>query len=47
MRCTAYPEEIPSAILKNLHDHREPYPDDNGVRFEPSIRTKAAKPKVK
>jgi hypothetical protein len=35
MHCSAVPEEIPSAILINLHNHRKPYPGDNGIRFEP------------
>ncbi len=33
-RCTAF-EMIPDAILNNFHDHRKPYPGDNGIRFEP------------
>jgi len=35
MHCAALPEKIPVIILKNRHDHREPYPGDNGIRFEP------------
>jgi hypothetical protein len=33
--CSAFPDGIPEVILLNLHDHREPYPGDNGVRFTP------------
>ena len=33
-KCTAFPDEIPMKIRTNEHDHRKPYPDDNGIRFE-------------
>ena len=35
MRCKAFPAEIPPDILLWRHDHHEPYPGDNGIRFEP------------
>ena len=33
-RCEAFPDGIPSLILAGGFDHREPHPDDRGVRFE-------------
>lgn len=33
--CAAFPVSIPDRILTNEHDHTQPYPGDNGIRFEP------------
>ena len=33
--CDAFPYGIPAAILSNRFDHRNPFPGDHGIRFEP------------
>ena len=33
--CAAFPQAIPDVMLRNQHDHRQPYPGDKGIRFEP------------
>lgn len=32
--CDAFPERVPREIYTGQFDHREPYPGDNGIRFE-------------
>lgn len=34
-KCAAFPKRIPQEILENRHDHRQPFPGDRGIRFEP------------
>lgn len=34
-KCAAFPDGIPWEILANKVEHREPYPGDRGIRFEP------------
>lgn len=32
--CPAFPNGIPTAILEGENNHSEPFPGDNGIRFE-------------
>lgn len=32
--CDAFPDGIPKAIWTGKNDHRKPYSNDNGIRFE-------------
>jgi len=33
--CDAFPKGIPKKIIQYKHDHKNPYPGDKGIRFEP------------
>jgi hypothetical protein len=33
--CDAFPDGIPREIRIEQHDHRKPFPGDNGILFEP------------
>ena len=39
--CSAFPDGISPSLLQNQHDHRHPYPGDQGIRWAP--RTPADK----
>jgi hypothetical protein len=35
LTCDAFPDAIPNDILSSIIDHRKPFPNDNGIMFEP------------
>lgn len=41
--CLAFPDGIPAEVFTNEHNHKEPYKNDNGIRYEES-RINDAKP---
>ncbi len=41
-QCSAFPGGIPLEIWNGEHDHKNHYPGDNGIRFEPVQIKRAA-----
>lgn len=35
VQCKAFPDLIPEAIRTGQHDHREPFPNDHGILYDP------------
>jgi hypothetical protein len=42
LRCDAFPDGIPDAILRSKADHRQPYAGDHGLQFLPTSQEAAA-----
>jgi hypothetical protein len=40
--CAAFPKGIPAEILESEADHRQAYPGDHGIRFEPLPEKRAS-----
>jgi hypothetical protein len=35
-QCVTFPDGVPDDVYYNRHDHRQPYPGDQGIRWEPA-----------
>ena len=35
-KCQAFPDGVPAEIWNGDNDHRQAYPGDNGIQFDPS-----------
>ena len=40
-KCDAFPDAIPTPILLSETDHRQAYPGDHGIQFEPKDKDAA------
>lgn len=36
LQCDAFPDGIPPEIVTGLHDHRQAFDGDGGIRYEPA-----------
>ena len=41
LTCAAFPDGIPDDLYYNRHEHQQPYPGDNGIRWQPKSREAA------
>lgn len=37
-RCVAYPNGIPEHLYLGYHDHKTPYPGDQGIQYQPRVQ---------
>jgi len=47
LTCAAFPQRIPIIILIGENNHREPFPGDHGIQFEPLPRQPTGPPELR